>query len=58
MKYIIIWRYNGKYADLNNWHEPNTYESVESAQKAINGWLFQDPFSIVPWDGRLDRNRL
>lgn len=60
MKYIIVWRVGGHYADLNSWHEPNRYNSKEDAIKAMSTWLFpysKGYYEIIPWNGQVEQKR-
>lgn len=53
-KYIIVWRTTRKLADIDCWHEPNLYDSMEAAIQQTATWLFpysRGYYDIIPWEG-------
>ena len=56
MRYIIVWRKSRQLADINDWHEPNTYNSIEDAVKAMSTWLYtydKGYYDIIEWTDKV-----
>ena len=53
--FIIVWHKSREYADINDWHEPNKYNSIDDAIKAMSTWLFpysKGYYDVIEWTGR------